>query len=373
MNKHIPLSIPSLTSLERNNLLDAFDSSWISSTGAYVDRFEKEFADLVDCQYVVSVCNGTVALHLALLTLEVKAGDEIIIPSLTYVATGNAVRYVGATPVFVDIDPSTWCMDPEAVRAAVSEKTRGIIVVHLYGHPVDMDPINKLAKEKGLWVVEDAAEAPGAHYKGRPVGSLSDISTFSFYGNKVFSSGEGGAIALSDEKLAKFARLLRGQGMDPARRFYFPITGHNFRLTNLCCALLCAQLARRQEIFDRRFAIYELYRQELTGVPGIRMQPCAQWATISPWLFSVTVEEPEFGIGRDLLIAALAKAGIESRPFFIPLHTMPPFLDNSVIPESGLTLTEEIAAKGINLPTFPDLSDEKVREVCRVIQSACQA
>src|SRR6476661_6359846 len=220
----IPVAAPDLTGNEEKYVLEALRSSWISSTGPFIDRFEREFAAVNGTRTSLGVCNGTVALHLALLALDVRPGDEVLIPSLTYIATANAVRYVGAEPVFVDVDPETWCIDPQRLEDAITPRTRGIIPVHLYGHPADMDAINHLAAVHGLWVVEDAAEAHFARYKNQIVGSLGRIATFSFYGNKILTSGEGGALTLDDPHLELRIRTLRGQGMDPSRRYFFPVT-----------------------------------------------------------------------------------------------------------------------------------------------------
>src|SRR5262249_16595770 len=223
----------------------------------------------------LAVCNGTAALHLALLGLDVRPGDEVLVPSLTYVATANAVRYVGGEPVFVDVDPSTWCIDPSRIEDAITQGTKGIIRVHLLGHPADMDRINRIAAVNGLWVVEDAAEALGATYKKQPVGCLSRLATFSFFGNKTITCGEGGAITVNDDQLATRLRALRGQGMDPNRRYYFPITGYNFRLTNLAAALLCAQLERADAILPRRRGIFGRYTDRGAGAPGSQPRPAA--------------------------------------------------------------------------------------------------
>jgi perosamine synthetase len=368
----IPLAQPDLRGNEEKYVVDAIRSTWISSSGEYVRRFEKDFAGLCDTRTSIGVVNGTVALHLALLTLDVRPGDEVLVPSLTYIATANAVRYVGAEPVFVDVDPETWCIDPQKMEEAITPRTKGIIAVHLYGHPADMDRINHIAGVNGLWVVEDAAEAPLATYRGRKVGGLAPIATFSFYGNKVFTSGEGGALTLSDPRLELRARTLRGQGMDPDRRYYFPVTGYNFRLTNLACAILCAQLERREEIIGRRREIYARYCQQLGNVPGVELQPVAPWAEISPWLFSLTVNEGRFGATRDELMARLAEQGIETRPFFIPLHTLPPFREGSRRRGERLPVTVDIAARGLNLPTFNTMSDAQVDRVCDAVRKIQQ-
>jgi perosamine synthetase len=365
----IPVARPDLTGNEEAYVVDAIRTSWISSIGSYIQRFEREFAEQCGTRTAISVSNGTVALHLALLTLDVRPGDEVIVPSLSYIATANAVRYVGAEPVFVDVDPDTWCLDPRKIEEAITPRTKGIIPVHLYGHPADMDEINHIAGVNGLWVVEDAAEAPLATYKGRPVGSLAPMATFSFYGNKVFTSGEGGALTLSEPGLELRARTLRGQGMDPKRRYFFPVTGYNFRLTNIACAFLCAQLERREQIVGRRRAIYALYRQLLAGAPGIGLQPNAPWAQLSPWLFSVTVDADKFGRTRNETMEELAKLGIETRPFFIPLHSLPPFREGSRARGENLPVTERLAATGINLPTFSTMTDAEVRTVVGALRS----
>ncbi len=364
----IPVARPDLGGNERDYVVKAIESTWISSTGEYIDRFEREFAGLCGTKGAITVCNGTVALHLALLTLDVRPGDEVIVPSLTYVATANAVRYMGGEPVFVDVDPATWCLDPARLEDAITPRTRGIIPVHLYGHPADMDAINHIAGVHGLWVVEDAAEAPLAKYRNRPTGSLGTIATFSFYGNKILTSGEGGAVTLSDDRLELRARTLRGQGVDPKRRYFFPVTGYNFRLTNVACALLLAQLERREEIVARRRRIFALYRERLKGVDGIGFQPQAEWAAISPWLFCITVEGTGRGQGRDELATYLRKRGIETRPFFIPLHRLPPFREGSRRRGEDLPATESLAARGLNLPTFSTMTDDEVEEVAEAIR-----
>jgi len=364
MSTEIPVARPDLGGNEEKYVVDALRTSWISSTGPYVNRFEKEFAELCGVHSAIAVSNGTVALHLALLALNVRPGDEVIVPSLTYIATANAVRYVGAEPVFVDVTPETWCLDPQKIEEAITPRTRGIIAVHLYGHPADMDAINHIAGVNGFWVLEDAAEAPLATYKDRPTGSLAPIATFSFYGNKILTCGEGGALTLSDPATDLRARTLRSQGMDPKRRYYFPVTGYNYRLTNVACAMLCAQLERRDQLMQRRRQIYSRYQEQLAGLPGIGFQPCASWATISPWLFSLTLDKAASGLSRDQLIAKLAERGIETRPFFIPLHTLPPFREGSRQRGEELPVTTKLGASGLNLPTYSTMTDAQVDRVC---------
>ena len=364
----IAVALPDLSGNEEKYVIEAVRSSWISSTGQFVDRFEHEFAELCGSRAAISVINGTAALHLALLALDVRPGDEVLVPSLTYVATANAVRYVGAEPIFVDVDPDTWCIDPKRLEHSITERTKGIIAVHLYGHPADMDAINSVAASHGLWVVEDAAEAHFARYKGRVVGSLAKMATFSFYGNKLITSGEGGAITLDDAQLERRARMLRGQGMDPQRRYYFPITGYNFRLTNVASAILCAQLERREPLIGRRRQVFTAYRECLSGTPGIGFQPVAVWAEPAPWLFCITVNTDEYGLTRDQLMDALDREGVETRPFFVPLHRLPPFAEQSRRRGEGLPVTDRLSATGINLPTYPRLRNQEIRHIAELIR-----
>ncbi len=371
MDAFIPVANSDVSGNEEKYVVDAIRSTWISSSGTYVTRFEREFAELCGTRAAIAVANGTVALHLALLALGLERGDEVIVPSLSYIAAANAVRYVGAEPVFVDVEPHTWCIDPTKVTAAITPRTKGIIPVHLYGHPADMDPLGEVARAHGLWLLEDAAEAHCASYKGRATGSLGAIATFSFYGNKVLTAGEGGALTTDDPELEARARLLKNQGMDPERRYFHPVVGHNFRLTNVACAILCAQLERKTAILGRRRQIFARYRAALEGAPGIGFQPVAPWAEVSPWLFCITVDEAAAGIGRDALMAELKDARIDSRPFFIPLHRMPPYEAASRARGEHLPRAERLSASGINLPTYNALSDSDVDRITAVIRRAC--
>lgn len=365
----IPVAAPDLGRREQQYVLQAVRSSWISSTGAFLERFEREFALACGTRAAVAVSNGSAAIHLALLALEVAPGDEVIVPSLTFVATANAVRHAGAEPVFVDVDPATWGLDPSLLEASITPRTKGIVAVHLYGHPADMDAIGAVAAAHGLWVVEDAAEAHFARYKGRPAGGLGTLGTFSFYGNKLITSGEGGAVTVNDPELERRVRLLHGQGMDPRRRYFFPVVGYNYRLTNVACALLCAQLERRKTLVARRRRVFERYRVELEGTPGIGFQPVASWAEPAPWLFCITVDGARYGASRDELMAHLADLGIETRPFFIPLHSLPPYRDGSRRRGERLPVTERLSATGMNLPTFGGLRGEAITRIARAIRN----
>jgi perosamine synthetase len=369
--RRIPVSAPDLSGNEEAYLVAAVRSGWVSSTGEFLDRFEREFAAACGTRHAVACSSGTTALHLALATLDAGRGDEVIVPATTFVATANAVRFCNATPVFVDVDPETWCLDPRGVAAAVGPRTVGIIPVHLLGHPADMDAINAIAEQHGLWVVEDAAEATFATYRGRPVGSLADAAAFSFFGNKIVTSGEGGAVTFSRDDLATRMRMLRGHGMDPARRYHFPIVGFNYRMSNLTAALACAQLERREALIARRRAILRLYDEQLRLQPGLSHRADAPWAEVSPWLFAVVVDRDAFGLDRDALAAVLAARGIETRPVFPPLHRMPPY--RRFAARQGITVlpvAERLGADGLMLPTHPLMTDDDVAFVCEAIAAA---
>jgi len=366
MSFDIPLANPDLNGNEAKYALDAIQTGWIG-TGPFLKRFEAEFARLSGARAAIACANGTVALHLALLARKLQPGDEVIVPSFTYVATANAVRFCGAEPVFVDVEPTTWCLDPAAVEQAITPRTRGIIPVDLYGHPADLDALNRIAAVHGLWVVEDAAEAALARYKGRPVGGLSGITTFSFHITKALTCGEGGAVTLDDENVETFIRMLSSHGMDPERRFFFPVSGYNYRLTNLAAGVLCAQLERHEQFLARRAAIFQLYEKRLAGTPGIGFRPVAQWATLSPWLFSITLDDKQFGHSRDRLMAELAAHKIDSRPFFFPVHRLPPFREAAEARKTHCPLTDRLCGAGINLPTYTGMTDAQVERVASVI------
>jgi len=291
MKPHIPVAAPALVGNEKKYVMDCLDSSWISSNGQYIERFESAFAEFCKVKHALSCANGTAALHLALLALGIGPEDEVIVPTLTFVATANAVMYCGARPVFVDSEPETWNLDPMLLEQCISSRTRAIIVVHLYGHPVDMDQVIAVARKHGLFIIEDAAEAHGAEYKGQRVGSLGDIATFSFYGNKIVTTGEGGMVVTNHDELASRVRQLKGQGMAPGRRYWFPMVGYNYRMTNIEAAIGLAQLEKVDWHLSRRREIATEYSHFLKRIPGISMQPEKEWARNAYWMISIVLNE----------------------------------------------------------------------------------
>ncbi|MEO3773146.1 DegT/DnrJ/EryC1/StrS family aminotransferase [Micromonospora sp. B9E7] len=351
--------------MEERYLLDALGSGWISSQGPYLRRLEEEFSARCDVTDTIATSNGTVALHLVLAAAGIGPGDEVIVPALTYVATANAVTYCGARPVLVDVRPDTWCIDPEQVQAAVGPRTRAVIAVDLYGHPADYPMLRKICSRHGLLLVADAAESFGAYLDGRPTGSLADVSTFSFFGNKVITCGEGGCITTSDRALADRMRLLRNQGMDPQRRYWFPMIGFNYRMTNLAAALLCAQLSRADDIIGKREEVIGTYERELVG-SSLHRQPVAAAVRRAPWMASFLVGAEGDEVARDRLARALDRLGVETRPFFVPVSALPSYGGDS----GAQPVSTDLGRRGINLPTYADLTDSDLKVIVERVQAA---
>jgi perosamine synthetase len=368
----IPVAEPDLGPLEERYLLEAFRSGWVSSIGAYVDRFEAAFAAFCGVRHAVAVSNGTAALHVALLAAGVSPGDEVIVPALTFVATAAAVRHAGAEPVFVDSEPEIGTLDPAAVERAVGPRTKAIVPVHLYGHPADMDPILRIARQANLAVVEDAAEAHGASYKGRRVGSLGDLATFSFYGNKILTTGEGGMVVTADKALADRVRFLKDHAMDPQRRYWHPEVGYNYRMTNLQAALGLAQLERFADLCAGRQAVLDLYREIFRGLPEVRFNPARDWASPVPWLVCALLSERADAAKRDALMARLKSGGVDSRPYFHPVSAMPPYAGCRRVGADGdgLPVAEKLSGRGMNLPSLIRLARQDVVRVREAFAAA---
>ena len=353
----IPIASPTLDGNEKKYVNECLDTTWVSSAGRFITEFEEAFAKVSGTKHVIAANNGTTALHLALVGLGIGPGDEVIVPTLTYIASANAIGYTGATPVFVDSSIDTLNLDPAAVEAAITPRTKAIMPVHLYGHPADMTALNEIAARHNLLVIEDAAEAHGATVNGKPVGSLGDVGVFSFFGNKIVTTGEGGAVTTDDDELAARLRILRGQGMDPARRYWFPIVGYNYRMTNIEAALGLAQLEQFDDFVARRDAIGLRYNELLSGVPDLQLpveRPDCRRVT---WCYTVIVSDFD-AAERDELMALMAADGIETRPVFYPLHVMPPYLSSDSYP-----VAEHLGEAGLSLPTHLNLSDEDLQTV----------
>ncbi|MBC7980411.1 MAG: DegT/DnrJ/EryC1/StrS family aminotransferase [Armatimonadetes bacterium] len=367
--KHrIPVAAPVLADKTMAMVSECIEGTWISSAGKYITAFEQRFAEFTGSKHAIACTNGTAALHLALMGMDLREGDEVIVPALTYIATANAVRYCGATPVFADCDPLTLTLCPDSVEKNLTPRTKGIIPVHLYGHPVDMDRLNQMALTHGLWVVEDAAEAHGAKYRNRKVGSLADCATFSFYGNKIISTGEGGMITCDNDLLAAKLRLYRGQGMDPYRRYWHPVVGFNYRMTNIVAAIGLAQMERVETALAARQKVAHTYNRLLASASDqLQLPHVAEWAHHVFWMYTVILK----GISedrRDAIIQYMDHRGIETRPFFYPVNSMPPYLGQ----KGEVPVSASLAASGICLPTHERLTDEDQTWIGEVLIQAIE-
>jgi len=360
----ISVAQPTLNGKEREYVLDCLDTNWISSNGKYIGMFERMFAEFCGVKHAVATNNGTTALHLALIGMDLQPGDEVIIPTVTYIATANAVRYCGATPVLVDVCRETMNIDPAAIEAKITPRTRGIIPVHLYGHPADMDAVNAVAEKHGLWVVEDAAEAHGAEVRGRRVGGLGTCAIFSFFGNKIVTTGEGGMITTNDDALADKLRLFRGQGMDPQRRYWFQVIGYNYRMTNIQAAIGTAQMETIDRAIEERNRLAGWYNEALADLAGQLVLPTEQsWAKQVVWMYTVYIAEGDEA-RRDRVMRALDETGIETRPVFYPMHVLPPYLEQTAYPVADLW-----AGRGINLPTHQGMTRDDVERIAAQLRS----
>ncbi|HOJ18057.1 MAG: DegT/DnrJ/EryC1/StrS aminotransferase family protein [Ignavibacteriales bacterium] len=352
MGYKVPIYQPSLSGNEKKYVNECLDSSWISSRGDFIGRFENEFIKYIGSNHAVSVSNGTVALHLALVTLGIGPGDEVIVPSFTYIASVSTICHAGATPVFVDSLYSSWQIDPAQIRKAITSKTRAIMVVHLYGQPCEMDEIVKIAKEFKLFVIEDCAEAFGSEYNGKRVGTFGDIACFSFYGNKTITTGEGGMVVTNDETLWDRAYHLRMHGLAKYREYWHDVLGFNYRMTNICAAIGLAQLEKADEKISAKRKLAQKFMEILKEYP-VDFHKEVQGTFHTYWMISILVENRNV---REKLREQLKSDSIETRPTFYPVHTMPMFSQKY----QKLPVAEDIGWRGINLPSFPTISDEQL-------------
>jgi perosamine synthetase len=358
----IHIASPDLSGNEKAYVNECLDSTWISSAGHFIGDFERDFASLCGSKHAVATNNGTTALHLVLAALNIGPGDEVIVPVLTYIATANAVRYCGAEPIFVDVEPDTMNMDPRLFEAAITDRTRAVIPVDLYGHPADMVAITAIADRHGIHVIEDSAEAHGAEINGERVGSFGLATAFSFFGNKILTTGEGGAVTTDDDDLAARLLLLRGQGMDLKRRYWFTDVGFNYRMTNIAAAIGLAQLERFEESLLRRDLIAKQYDELLACLPGLGLPSQRPEVRRVNWLYTVTIDGASVD-QRDRVIGSLAQEGIETRPVFHPLHHLPPYLQL----DRSYPVAERLGATGISLPTHLGLTESDIARVSKAL------
>jgi perosamine synthetase len=357
----IPVYRPDLSGNERRYVLDCIDSSWISSLGVYIEQFECALAEATGAAHAVAVCNGTVALHLALHCLGVGPGDEVIVPSFTYIASVNTIAQTGATPVFADCRAADWMLDPADVARRITPRTRALLPVHLYGGAADMPALMALARAHGLAVVEDCAEALGTTIAGRHVGLFGEVGTFSFFGNKTVTCGEGGMVICTDAALAQRLRMVKGQGQSLTRRYWHEMLGFNYRMTNIAAAIGLAQIERLGPTLARKRAIGRQYRAMLAALP-VTFQAIDERVAASDWLVSLLLPP---GVDRDRLMAAMFSRGVDTRPVFYCAHQMPMYAAGAVLPVS-----EDIAARGISLPSYPTLTELEMERVAESLREA---
>jgi perosamine synthetase len=365
--KTISVCEPCLTGKEADYLLDCVNQNQLSSRGRYVSEFEHRFARYCGCCHGVATTSGTTALHLALAASDIRPGDEVLVPAFTMVATVFAVLYIGATPVLVDADPETWNMDVRQIQGRVTANTKAILPVHVYGHPCDLDRILAVAREKRLQVIEDAAEAHGAEYKGRRVGSFGRAGCFSFYANKMITTGEGGMVVTNDAELSRRLSHLKNLAYAHDMPFRHTEIGFNYRMTNLQAAVGLAQLDKIDDFITSRRRHAARYKEQLAKVPGIRLPAEKVCCMNVYWMFGVLVDEQEFGMDRDGLMEQLRKRDIETRPFFWPMHRQPAFERLGLFRDESYPVADNLAQRGLYLPSGSGLKDEEIDCVCTAI------
>jgi perosamine synthetase len=351
---------------------DAVESGWVSSIGPYIERFEKNFAKFNETEFAIAVSNGTTALHLALHAIGIKPGDEVIVPDLTFVATVNVIIQCGATPVLVDVNPSDWCLDTELVERAINTRTRAIIPVHLYGQPANVGELVRIVEGKNIHIVEDAAEAHGARLNGKRVGGLGTIGAFSFYGNKIITTGEGGIITTNDEELANRIRFLKDHGMSPTRRYFHTEVAFNYRMTNIQAALGVAQLERIEQFIAQRETTLRKYRDLLLPLDMFEWQQDFPERRSVCWLVSALMAG-KFERYRDEFITKLRNEGVDSRPFFVPMSKLP-YLSSCLLHKKNhnVSVAEQLSLRGLNLPTGTHVSDSVIVRISEVIRRVSQ-
>lgn len=354
-----PVYKPSLTGREKEYVNECLDSTWISSKGRFIPEFEKAFGSFVGAHHAASVSNGTVALHLALAVLGIGPDAEVILPTLTYIASANAIAYTGATPVFCDSLRTSWQMNPRDVLKKITPRTKAIMAVHLYGQPCDMDELVRIARDHDLFLIEDCAEAIGTYYKGQHVGTFGDIGSFSFFGNKTITTGEGGMVVTNDDTLYDRAVHFKGQGLAKHREYWHDVVGFNYRMTNICAAIGLAQIEQVDEFLSRKRQIAAWYKRELKNAPVEFHDPVGD-VKHSYWMCSVLLPKAE---DREPLREVMREHGIETRPVFYPIHSMPMYSQRF----QRHPAAESIGWRGINLPSYPGLTESDVKEISSVI------
>jgi perosamine synthetase len=364
----IPVNEPRLAGNESKYVAECLSTGWISSAGRFLEAFEKGWADYCGMPYGVAVSNGTAALQMAVAALDLKPGDEVILPTFTIISCAQAVVYAGGRPVLVDSDPRTWCMDVNQVAEKITPRTRAIMPVHIYGHPADMDPLKELVRERGLALIEDAAEAHGAEYRGARCGGLGDLGCFSFYANKIVTTGEGGMVLAREAALAERLRSLRNLCFQKERRFYHAELGFNFRLTNLQAALGLAQLEQIEDSLRQKRWMAGAYAERLGRLPGLQLPAEMPWAKNVYWMYGIILHE-SLGVDAAEFARRLAVRGVETRPFFLGMHEQPVFQARGLFRGERYPVAERLARRGLYLPSGLALTQAQLDQVCTAVET----
>jgi len=362
----IPVNEPRIGLHELEYVKECLQTGWISSEGRFIGAFEQAWADYCGMKFGVAVSNGTTALQLAVACLDLQPGEEVILPTFTIISCAQAITYNGGTPVLVDCDARTWCMDVGQVEAKITPRTRAIMPVHIYGHPVDMEPLWDVARRHNLIIIEDAAEAHGAEYKGARCGSLGDINCFSFYANKIITTGEGGMVLTNNESYANQVRSLRNLCFQKERRFYHTALGHNFRMTNIQAALGFAQVENIEAAIQHKRWMGQEYTRRLSQIQGLQLPVEKAWAKNVYWMYGIVLE-PSTGTTAEEFAKRLSERGIMTRPFFLGMHEQPVFLARGLFVDEHYPVAERLARQGLYLPSGLTLTLEQLEEVCRVV------
>lgn len=365
-NKYIPVAEPNLSGNEKKYLDECIKTGWISSKGKFINEFETGFAKYIGTKYALSSSNGTTALHLAFAGLGLTKGDEVIVPDFTFIASANAITYTGAKPIFADVEMTTWNIDPLEVEKKISKRTKVILVVHIYGHPAQMEKIIKIANKYKLFIVEDSAESLGSEINlngWKRLGSIGKVGTFSFFGNKTITTGEGGMVVTNSKELYEKMKIFRDHGQDPKKRYFYNVVGFNYRLTNLQAAIGLAQLEKINGFVQKKKAIGKEYNKLLKNIPGITLPPSQSWGRSSYWMYSILVDKP-YSLTRDDLIEILAKESIESRPFFYPIHNLPIYKE-----EGSFNNSTYLHKHGLSLPSSVNLSSKDIKRIASILNS----
>ncbi len=362
----IPVNEPLVGESENKYVMECLRTGWISSEGHFIHDFEERWAAYCGMSHGVAVSNGTVALEIAIACLDLKPGDEVIMPTFTIISCAQAVTMCGLKPVLVDSDPHTWCMDVSQVEEKITVRTRALMPVHIYGHPVDMDPLQELARKHNLVIIEDAAEAHGAEYKGRKSGGLGDLGCFSFYANKIITTGEGGMVLTRDAGQAERLRALRNLCFRKERRFYHTELGHNYRLTNLQAAIGLAQLERIDESVTKKRWMGAAYTERLKNIAGLQLPIEEPWARNVYWMYGVVLDDV-FGMDAVEFARRLGEQGVMTRPFFLGMHEQPVFQDMGLFLDEHYPVAEHIARQGLYLPSGMTLTEAQLEQVCEAV------